>query len=164
MNKDKKDYIEDISTTIFMKIDSQQSLFSYKKNEIKTPIGFDLIKEKFFKDTFVNSDEIEYAINYIEDEIEKIVPLLPKDYSLCSCDDFLMDIALLCGEEKSQKIELSRDKIEYLFGLYAEVAQGRAPLPFLKDISPLFYAKLLILREFMHHIKFDVLTIYKNLY
>lgn len=153
---------KNISNNLFMKIASNESVFYFEEKEVKTPIGFDLVASKFFNHAPATADEIEYAINYVEDEIEKIVPILGKDRFIVESDDsFLTDIALLCGEKEDNIIELHKDKIEYLFGLYAEVSQGRVPFAFQTDLSPVFYAQLLILREYVHHLKFDILKIHK---
>ena len=54
---------------------------------------------------------------------------------------------------------LSRDALEYVFGQYAEIAMGRPPRPHESDISPRFYAQMLILREYLHHLGFEQVTV-----
>lgn len=149
--------------SILMSINSSDSFFLYitdgEEQLISLPVGYADISARFFKHTPPTPDDIEYAINYIEDEIERIVPRIPKQYLLCSTDDFIRQIAVLCGIENMPAMILPRDQLEDLFGQYAEVSMGRPPRKHETDISPQFYAKLLILREFMHHLKFPELKI-----
>ena len=80
-------------------------------------------------------------INFIEDEIEKIAPMIPRSgCHLVTDTSFVRNIAQLCGVETSQEMLLSRDTLESVFGQYAEIAMGRPPLPHESDISPRFYA------------------------
>lgn len=146
------------SEIVLLQIDSQTSTFYLAKEKISIPIGFDLICSKFLKHTPPRYDEIEYAINYIEDEIEKVVSKIPK-VTVYMQDQFAIQIAHLCGVNDSQMMKLSRDKYESLFGLYAEVSAGKVPSSFQTDLSPQFYAKLLILREYLHHLDIESINI-----
>ncbi|RXJ99467.1 hypothetical protein CRU98_05425 [Arcobacter sp. CECT 8986] len=167
MNSIKKFYeelkkIENKSNILYMKIESMKTIFFYDEKSIEIPVGYDLVHEKFFYSSIPTPNEIEYAINYIEDEIEKVVPLLPKKYLLYTKEKFILDIAILCNENISDITSLSKDKMEYIFGEYANVSQGAVASSYQKDLSADFYAKLLILREYMHHINFDYLKIYNK--
>jgi len=150
------------SRTILMRINETESSFLLSQNQslITLPVGFELISSRYFKHTPPTYDDIEYAINYIEDEIEKIVPKIPVEgFSLTTDIDFIRHIAILSGLNDCVEINFKRDDLEYLFGQYAEIAMGRPPRPHEPDISPKFYAQLLIFREFMHHLKFDHVVI-----
>ncbi|WP_320034746.1 hypothetical protein [Halarcobacter sp.] len=151
------------TNNILMNIDKYDSIFNFDDKSIKIPVGYSLLEDKYLKNTPPTPSEIEYAINYTEDEIEKLVPLLPKDFEISCKNDFVVDIAVLSGKDKKSKIVLKTDELEYLFGQYAEVSQGRVPSLSQKDISAKFYSKLLILREFVHHLKVDNINIiHKN--
>jgi len=150
------------SHTIIMRIDETDSSFllSHTQSLITLPVGFEFISTRYFKHTPPTYDDIEYAINYIEDEIEKVVPNIPVDgFRLITDMDFIRHLAILSGLKDSEEIYFKRDDLEFLFGQYAEIAVGRRPCPHEPDISPRFYAQLLILREFMHHLKFDHVVI-----
>ena len=152
---------------IFMRILENESCFCFRNKETITvtlPVGSDLISTRYFKHTPPTYDEIEYAINYIEDEIEKAARSIPADnHPLVTDSSYIREIARLCGVEYSTAMHLSRDALEYLFGQYAEIAMGRPPRRHESDISPRFYAQLLIFREFMHHLKFDHVTVIDHL-
>lgn len=142
---------------IVMKIESNYTHFYNldTKESLVIPIGFNTISTKFFKNSPPLYDEIEYAINYIEDEIEKLVKKLPSSYSIFSSDSFVIEFGLMCGIVIEDVKIFEKDKLEYLFGQYAEVSVGKVPQSFQRDLSPIFYSKLLILREYMHHLKFE---------
>lgn len=77
-------------------------------------------------------------------------------------NDFMIDIAKLTDVEVSNIINIKTADLEYLFGQYAEVSQGRVPSAFQKDISSLFYSKLLIIREYTHHLKLQNLKVFNH--
>jgi len=149
--------------TVFMQIRENESVFCFKKDDpilISVPVGFELISSRYFKHTPPTYDDIEYAINYIEDEIEKVVPIIPmNEHHLVTNISFIREIAHLCGIEYQDDMRLPRDELEHLFGQYAEIAMGRQPGPHETDISQRFYAQLLIFREFMHHLKFEEIMV-----
>lgn len=149
--------------TVFMQVHESKSFFCFKNSDTTTialPVGFELIYSRYFKHTPPTYDEIEYAINDIEDEIEKVAPVLPMNgHRLVTNTSFIREIAHLCGLKYSNTMHLSLEALEDLFSQYAEVALGRPPRPHESDISPRFYAQLLILREYMHHFKFDQITV-----
>lgn len=148
--------------TIFMIIGASESSFhlNHQRSTVTLPVGYDLVSSRYFTHTPPTYDDIEYAINYIEDEIEKVVPKIPTaGFTLITNVAFIRVIALLSGAQDMTEIRLQRDDLEYLFGQYAEIAMGRPPRPHEADLSPKFYAQLLIFREFMHHLKFNYIEI-----
>jgi len=149
--------------TVFMQIHASETSFCLKSSGTVTltlPLGFAAIGNRYFKHTPPTYDEVEYAINFIEDEIEKIAPMIPRSgCHLVTDTPFVRDIAKLCGVDTAQEMLLSRDTLEFVFGQYAEIAMGRPPRPHESDISPRFYAQLLILREYLHHLLFDHVTV-----
>lgn len=94
--------------------------------------------------------ELENAIQDIEDA------LLPADgrfasHTLTSDEAWLGELASLAGAAPGA---LGRDAVESLFGRLAALSEGR---PLSQDgmpVEPLFAARLLILRELMHHLDF----------
>ncbi|PLY03346.1 MAG: hypothetical protein C0624_06940 [Desulfuromonas sp.] len=158
-----KSYEENHPNTIFLQIDESTSSFCFKNSDTVTitlPVGYAAISERYFKHTPPTYDEVEYAINYIEDEIEKVAPeIARKGYHLVTDTPFIRNIAQLCGVETSKEMALSREAHELVFGQYAEIAMGRPPRPHESDISPRFYAQMLILREYLHHLLFEQVTV-----
>lgn len=129
------------------------------QTEISIPVGFKYISDRYFKHTPPTPAEIEYAINEIEDEIEKIVPKLAGYETVYNSDGFIVHLALLSKVDDALVMVLSRDCLESVFGQYAEISMGRPASSAESDISPLFYAQILLIREFMHHLKFNQLNV-----
>jgi len=158
-----KRYQEGPPNAIFLQIHERESSFYFKNSDtitITLPVGFEAISERYFKHTPPTYDEVEYAINFIEDEIEKVAPKIArKGFHLVTDTPYIRNVAQLCGVETSPEMVLSRDALEYVFGQYAEIAMGRPPRPHESDISPRFYAQMLILREYLHHLGFEQVTV-----
>ncbi len=148
----------DSAYEILMRINETESSFRFAQSEdvVIVPIGYDLISTRYFRHTPPTYDDIEYAINYIEDEIEKAAAHIPSDgFYLATDMKFIRHLAVLSGLEEGEEINFKREELERLFGQYAEIAMGRHPYPDETDISTKFYAQLLIFREYMHHLKFE---------
>ena len=147
---------------VFLTIDENESLFELRdglQTEISIPVGFKNISDRYFKHTPPTPAEIEYAINEIEDEIEKIVPKLAGYETIYNRDDFIIHLAQLSQVDDAPVMAFLRDRLELVFGQYAEISMGRPPSSVESDISPLFYAQILLIREFMHHLKFNQLNV-----
>ncbi|WP_052074770.1 hypothetical protein [Shewanella mangrovi] len=142
-------------------IEAEQTHFyiAARQQRVILPVGYQLVAQRFFQHTPPTPDDLEYAINYIEDEIERAIPAIGRIELLASQTPYLRKIAELAGVSVSPLMELPRQQMERLFGFYAEISQGRPPLPSEPDVSPEFYAKLLILREYMHHLKVTSITL-----
>ncbi len=148
-------------TAILFEISSDESVFYLSEdNRVTLPVGYQLVSTRFFRHTPPNADDIEYGINYIEDEIAKVVHSVPsQSRPLFTVTDFVRSLALLCFIPDQPVIELSTRQLENLFSQYAEIIVGRPPRSDEPDTSPEFFAKLLILREFMHHFKVEGIRI-----
>jgi exopolyphosphatase/pppGpp-phosphohydrolase len=146
---------------------------------IDIPFGYLHVRSAYFMHTPPTPDDIEYAINYIEDEIERIVPRVNHASQLCTFDSDVMAIGQLATMTPAQdaalpdldspeelvalgqlsQIDLDRDTMEALFNRYAAISMGRPATAERFATNATFYARLLILRELMHHLKFRSLRI-----
>ncbi|WP_417763446.1 hypothetical protein [Shewanella sp.] len=142
-------------------IDTVQSYFYQTTTSqcVTLPVGYQLIASRFFQHTPPTPDDVEHGINYIEDQIERAIPTLGSIHQLVTQQDFLIQLAQLAGVNPAAHMQLPRPQLERIFGYYAEISQGRPPLASESDISREFYAKLLIIREYMHHLKVLNLTL-----
>ncbi|MCH1919606.1 hypothetical protein L9G15_09195 [Shewanella sp. A3A] len=142
-------------------IDTEHSYFYQTATQqlVTVAVGYQQVASRFFLHTPPNPDDLEYGINYIEDQIERAIPTLGPISQLVTQQDFLIQLAHLAGVQPSATMQLPREQLERIFGYYAEIAQGRPPLPSEPDVSREFYAKLLIIREYMHHLKVLTLTL-----
>ena len=113
----------------------------------------------FFKHMAPTPLEMENAIMAVEDEVVRAEALAHPACPLHTSDPAIREIALLAGVADSAHMELSVDAVERQFDLLAAYTLGRpatsAGIP--TDLA--FAANLLILREFMHHLKFPSITV-----
>jgi len=126
------------------------------------PLGGEKTSREFFKHIPPTPGEIEYAINFIEDEIIPIKKFLPMDSNLLTVSPVIRGIALQSDKvPASENIVLSIKEVEDVFSRLALIISGR---PYSTDTLPessSFAASLLILREFMHHWGFQIIHIKK---
>jgi exopolyphosphatase/pppGpp-phosphohydrolase len=123
------------------------------------PIGAVRTGRQFFRHEPPTPDEVEYAINLVEDELEKAAAVLARGSALYTSDPVLRSIALLAGIPDQPSMILGRDAMERLFTRFAALSQGR---PASTDVIPVdaeFSAALLIFREIMHHLGFTEITV-----
>lgn len=122
-------------------------------------MGSERTATDFFRHTPPTPMEMENAIMEVEDEVIRAGKRLWKDSLLCTQDVGIREIAQLAGLPESARMVLQVDAVERLFDLLAAWVQGRpassAGIP--QDSG--FAARLLILREFMHHLQFASITI-----
>ena len=121
-------------------------------------IGAQVIADGCFKHAPATALELENAIAIVEDEIAQARPLLPGDLALYTADAQLREIALLSGITESEAMVLSREAMEQTFDRMASVALGRPAAQSGLPTDNEFAARLLILRELMHHLQFSTIT------
>jgi len=113
----------------------------------------------FFRHEPPTEAEMEYAIMAVEDELMRIRPQMPEGTALETTDAAVREIALLAGADGSGTITFSVESVERMFDRLAAVMLGRPASVDGIPASREFAATLLILREFMHHLKFAEVTI-----
>lgn len=125
-------------------------------------IGYNKTAVDYFKHNPPTPSEVEYAIMAIEDEIARVRAIIPKDSMLISVDECIREIALYCGLDNQPELNLNREAVEQAFARFSSVVQG-LPIPSLSPLSSAtFSSSLLILREFMHHMKFVSIHIIRS--
>ena len=116
-------------------------------------IGSQKTAREYFKHTPPTPLELENAIQTVEDEIACARTLIPDGSGLYTTDAAVREVAMLSGVKESPEMILSLEAVEQTFDRMASVTLGasvsHAGLP--ESIE--FAAMLLILREFMHHMK-----------
>lgn len=123
-----------------------------KKNELY--FGNKTIEEKYFHHCIPSYAEVEYAINFIEDELMSNKELLNDNDELYIDERFMMEIFFF-----KNKI-VTRDEIEEIFTQYALISMGKSPIYDDVDMNKEKYSKLLILREIMHHLDFACINLH----
>ena len=122
-------------------------------------IGAQKTARQFFKRSLPTPLELETAIATVEDEVIRAVPMLAPGTALLCADTVVREIALLAGVAPGEAMAMPLDAMERVFERLAAVAEGR---PAVREGLPQgadFAAALLILREFMHHLRFGAITV-----
>lgn len=125
----------------------------------KLAMGARRTAREYFRRSPPGRLEFEIAIEPVEDEITTLVGMLPPASTLYSTDPGLRHIALLAGVAESAAMRLELDAMERVFSRLAAVIEGK---PATREGIPEdneFAAMLLILREFMHHLRFSEIVI-----
>ncbi|MCU4164887.1 hypothetical protein [Carboxylicivirga caseinilyticus] len=150
-----------LNNTRRITIDNDQVRFQFYKSdsetyEISLPIGFDYIVKTFFKHEIPSESDIEYAINYIEDELMSKKELISFNENLITEDKGIKDLFLKNGLTESI---YSRQRVEELFNQYAYIVMGASPVISGIEITPKDVAVILLLREIMHHLDYRNISI-----
>ena len=95
----------------------------------------------------------------VEDEVTRARTLLARGSSLFTADAAVREIALLAGAPDRPEWVLTLDAMERTFDRLAAVTLGRPASREGLPSSAAFAATLLILREFMHHLQFESITV-----
>ena len=122
-------------------------------------IGSNKTAVDFFKHTPPTPDEMETAIMLVEDEVMRAGKLLTGHPTLFTWDASIRELALIAGVSDQPEMILSLEGVERTFDLLASLVLGRPASSAGIQTHPTFTATLLILREFMHHLKFDSICI-----
>lgn len=109
----------------------------------------------FFKHNPPSPLEIENAIMVVEDEVTRARALAVGHATLYSTDELVYRIAKMAGCADELPITLAIEQVETLFDQLTARSEGRPSTQVDLPDDPKFSATLLILREFMHHPKFD---------
>jgi len=118
-------------------------------------IGSQTIVDQFFKQALTTEMETENAINFIEDEIMRHKALIHQNKTLIS-KDLSLNIILDIHHEALH--HFSRQDVEVLFNQYARVLRREPSQMVIFEWTSHDFAKVLMLREIMHHINFEVIA------
>ena len=122
-------------------------------------MGAQITAREHFKHSPPSPLTLENAIVTVEDEIARVHQLVPAGARLVTTDAAIREIAALSGITTGEVLHLPLDAVERSFERLAQVSLGQ---PASRDKLPAnnaFAATLLILREFMHHLQFDDITV-----
>ena len=106
--------------------------------------------------------ELETAIAVVEDEVMPLAKVLPPRSSLVSSDATASRLlALVDAAAVSGAGLVKLEQVEHVFNELVAVSLGRPQLSSGMPADAAFVAYVLILREFMHHLAFDEISIAK---
>ena len=128
---------------------------------LRLPLGAQTTAQTYFQHTPPTPLELEHAIAAVEDALMRIHPLVNRHSRLVTSNAVIGDIARLAGATvlPNQSVHLTLDGMEQVFQRLSARSLGRH---ISQDVLPEgagFAATLLILREFMHHMNFDAITV-----
>ena len=142
-------------------IDKRQTILTSEPEGLTLVLkaGYELTAETCFKHNPPTPYEIEHAITLVEDEIMLIAKQLPASTQLITSDKIIHDIALLSDVHQSEVMVLSIEALERTFNRFADIVSGRPATQENLPAEHEFATSLLILRELMHHLRFEQITI-----
>jgi len=130
-------------------------------------LGFDLglerLAQRYFKTTPPSPLAMEHTIMVVEDVVMPLRAQLPRAARLVSGDPLLLQVAQLSLEATSADphapLVLSLQAMEHTFNRLVDVVEGRPATQEGLPVDASFVAALLVLRECMHHLHFDAVTL-----
>ena len=122
-------------------------------------IGSNRTAQDFFKHTPPTPYEMELAIITVEDEVTRALKVITSASTLFTTDVAIRELAVMAGISNEAKLFFSLEAVERTFDLLAKWVLGRAAASSGIPNQPELAARLLILREFMHHLQFESLHI-----
>lgn len=122
---------------------------------LSTAIGSRKTAADYFKHHPPTPSEVENAILAVEDEVMRARTIRKEDSALYTTDAAIREIAVLAGASTT----LGLDALERLFQRWIAVTNGSPASQQGIPDDAAFGATLLILREFMHHLKFPSITV-----
>lgn len=122
-------------------------------------IGSQSTAAEFFLHTPPTPGEIENAIMQVEDEVTRAREMTAGYPTLITTDESIREIAHLATDHAGLALLLSIDDVERVFSLLASHSLGRPATSAGIPGNPAFAATLLILREFMHHLRFSSISV-----
>lgn len=129
---------------------------SEPKIVLSLAIGSQKTTAAYFKHHPPTPAEVENAILAVEDEVMRARSIRTEDAALYTIDRAIREIAILAGASTTLDLEA----VERIFQRWIAVINGSpASQPGIPNDAA-FGATLLILREFMHHLKFASITLH----
>lgn len=121
------------------------------------PWSWETVCRRFVRHEIPTEAEVEYAINFIEDELMKSPELRNLDGLDLVSDDPVLRAVLHAERDGSRT--WSRDDIEGLFTRYARISMGRSPVYDDLVVDAREYLALLVVREILHHLDYASITV-----
>ncbi|MES2415760.1 MAG: hypothetical protein V4614_18355 [Pseudomonadota bacterium] len=129
---------------------------------LRLPIGSARPGARSFRNQIPTPLELEEAINGVEDAVMPLARTLPRGSVLVTCDGLARELAALLRLPAPGDAELTLQDVEHVFSQLAAVAQGRPLASSGLPADPAFAGYLVILREFMHHLGFERVTVLRE--
>lgn len=129
---------------------------SEPKIVLSLTIGSKKTTATYFKHHPPTPSEVENAILAVEDEVMRTRTMIHPDSALYTTDNAIREIAVLAGASTTLDLE----GVERIFQRWIAVINGSPASQQGIPNDAAFGATILILREFMHHLKFASITLH----
>jgi hypothetical protein len=126
---------------------------------VQVPVGTHQLGAGPFRHTPPTPLELEHAIEAVENVVMPLSKVLPAGTALHTADAHGHTLAALLHPGKLTTTTVSIDGVERVFNQLVAVSEGRPVASSGLPDDPAFAAWMLILREFMHHLRFTGLTV-----
>jgi exopolyphosphatase/pppGpp-phosphohydrolase len=123
------------------------------------PLGVDLLVRQSLRHEPPKPIELEHAIELVEEAVMPLAAQFAGDTELVLHGLGALLIAQSLDVGGTKQFVLKLDEVEALFGRLVSISEGRPTRQETLPGNSRFFAAMLILREFMHHLRFDHLRI-----
>lgn len=157
--------LRDADAIVALQLGADESMLAFGQGEQPEqvsvlPLGLQRLADRYFPDGRLSELLIEHAIAEVEDIVMPWHGKLPTAAGLFTDDAGIAGLARWADmPDKAGPWLLTTEAVEQLFNRWAALAQGRPasqdPLP----TTGRFSATLLVLREWLHHLGFDGITV-----
>lgn len=157
--------LRDADAIVALQLGADESMLAFGQGEQPEqvsvlPLGLQRLADRYFPDGRLSELLIEHAIAEVEDIVMPWHGKLPTAAGLFTDDADIAGLARWADmPDKAGPWLLTTEAVEQLFNRWAALAQGRPasqdPLP----TTGRFSATLLVLREWLHHLGFDGITV-----
>jgi hypothetical protein len=127
--------------------------------ELELGIGLAQLGRGPFRHQPPSELELEAAIAFVEDAVMPLAKVLPPSTKLVSSDAIASRLLALAQPAGQGTSALTLQQVEYVFGELVAVSLGRPTSSSGVPTDGPFVSYVLILREFMHHLAFDDISI-----
>lgn len=155
----------DTGAIVALQLGADESMLAFGQGEqpeqvSALPLGLQVLADRYFPAGRLSELLIEHAIAEVEDIVMPCHGKLPSAASLFTDDAEVAGLARWAGmPDNARPWRLTTEAVEQLFNRWAALAQGRPasqdPLP----TTERFSATLLVLREWLHHLGFEGITV-----
>jgi hypothetical protein len=127
------------------------------------PLGLQTLSQRYLAANRLSPLSVEHAIAEVEDVVMPWHHQLPASAQLFSEDDAVGELARWAGMPgDTPSWRLSTEAVETLFNRWSALVQGRPPSQDPLPSTGRFAAALLMLREWLHHLGFDGITVSRS--
>jgi exopolyphosphatase/pppGpp-phosphohydrolase len=159
--------VPELQAVVVLHLGDYESMLAWGTKEMPSqyfsmPLGLSELAKLIMQNGHLSELAMERAIAEVEDIVMPFRAKLPTSAQLFTEDTEIVELAHWAGmSDHTEQWQLTTDAVEQLFNRLVALAQGR---PASQDDLPTtghFSATLLVLRERLHHLGFEDVTVQK---